>query len=1079
MERLGNRLISGKARFTVMTGRLLRLEWSAEGTFTDSPSLVFINRDLPPVPYQTGTDGGWLVLSTESLELRYKEGGGRFSPANLSIRLLGFEPETVWTPGLKDGGNLKGTTRTLDETEGEGSVELEPGLLSRSGWALVDDSRTPLFDDTDPPWVVPRPDDGNQDWYFFGYGHSYLEALKDFTRVAGRIPLPPKYALGYWWSRYWAYSDAELRDLVNSFEQRGLPLDLLVIDMDWHRTDGLSRRHPKRDASGEVVGWTGYSWNRELFPDPAAFLDWAHGKGLKVALNLHPASGIVPGEDGYDAFRRDYSPASSPDTEFAYALEDRVWAKAYFEHIIRPLEKDGVDLWWLDWQAWRDSKMIKGLNNTWWLNHVFFTDMQRQGKKRPLLFHRWGGLGNHRYQVGFSGDTWISWNSLAFLPYFTATAGNVCYGWWSHDIGGHMGGPGSAELYLRWLQYGVFSPILRTHATKDSQLERRTWMFPELQEQMREALLLRRSLVPYLYAQGRKAYEEGVSLCRPLYWLHPEEEAAYRATNQYYFGDDIITAPITKPVGENGLCRQCVWLPEGRWFDPAHGAILDGGIEHSLDYALAEIPLFIRCGAVIPRLEQGQSLHEPFSNLILDLYPGAGGTGELYDDEGDNDNYQTGACTRIRFSQRQKGTSLRLELHPREGAFAGMPDRISFRLRFHHRLPPQKVILDGTELPFSHEGESGSWSYDGKNLCVEVNAGALDPDQAHLCELKFTKASLAAEGLLEQVPGILKRLPDVMILLKNELNRLDPIANLSSTTLRYGSFATRLSYRPDTVHEELSAFHQAFPALLASLLEWEGADQALLKTVVKRLSYRQFLAPEPTLVFHKGKNASTLVSISTEDTDMELHYTLDGSLPDLGSPLYRKPFRLNHTTLVRARAFRSGLLPGFPAEQVFHRPWVEWISYRYPCSPAYSGEGRLPLADGSFGNSFDYKKHWVGFEGRDAVITVKLLPDIQLRKLRLRFLRDQQVWIFWPLAVSIETSPDGRSWQEAYRKDLAAKACRHGPKPYVLILDAKLHTDDSFRYLRIHAANIGSCPSWHPGAGGKAWIFTDEIVYSS
>jgi len=100
----------------------------------------------------------------------------------------------------------------------------------------------------------------------------------------------------------------------------------------------------------------------------------------------------------------------------------------------------GIDFFWLDWQQWIENKNVKGLSNTWWLNYVFFTEMEREGKNRPLLFHRWGGLGNHRYQIGFSGDTHITWQSLSFQPYFTSTAGNVGYGYWSHDIGGHYGG---------------------------------------------------------------------------------------------------------------------------------------------------------------------------------------------------------------------------------------------------------------------------------------------------------------------------------------------------------------------------------------------------------------------------------------------------------------------------------------------------------------------------------------------------------------------------------------------------------------------------------------------------------------
>jgi alpha-glucosidase (family GH31 glycosyl hydrolase) len=124
-----------------------------------------------------------------------------------------------------------------------------------------------------------------------------------------------------------------------------------------------------------------------------------------------------------------------------------------------------VDFWWLDWQQWSTTN-IPGMSPTMWLNYVHYTDMERQGKVRPLIFHRWGGLGNHRYPIGFSGDVVSVWKSLVFQPYFTATAANVGCAYWSHDIGGHMPGPISAELFTRWLQFGAFSPILRTHTPR-------------------------------------------------------------------------------------------------------------------------------------------------------------------------------------------------------------------------------------------------------------------------------------------------------------------------------------------------------------------------------------------------------------------------------------------------------------------------------------------------------------------------------------------------------------------------------------------------------------------------------------
>jgi alpha-glucosidase (family GH31 glycosyl hydrolase) len=163
----------------------------------------------------------------------------------------------------------------------------------------VDDSERPLFDKSDWPWVMAREGRHRQDLYFFGYGHAYKKALFDFTRVAGKIPMPPRFTFGFWWSRYWPYTDEEMRQLVEEFEIHHVPLDVLVIDMDWHVTFLRDWWKKEKDLAGERKGWTGFTWNKSLFPDPQAFLEWVKNKGLKTTLNLHPASGIQPHEECY------------------------------------------------------------------------------------------------------------------------------------------------------------------------------------------------------------------------------------------------------------------------------------------------------------------------------------------------------------------------------------------------------------------------------------------------------------------------------------------------------------------------------------------------------------------------------------------------------------------------------------------------------------------------------------------------------------------------------------------------------------------------------------------------------------
>src|SRR3954463_6613798 len=313
-------VVRGHARFTVLTERLVRLEWSSSGEFEDRGTFAFPNRAASVPRFEVSESGGALLIDTGALQLRYTLDSGPFSEANLSIALDLNGERVTWCPGSESHANLRGTWRTLDGAST--SVRLSQGLISRDGWYLYDDSRSVLFTE-DGTWVAPRRTHDLQDWYFFGYGHAYTEALGEYTRFGLPVPLIPRFVLGSWWSRYWAYSADDLEQLVNDFATHDLPLDVLVIDMDWHTPHS----------------WTGYTWNRELFPDPEGFLRWAHERGLRVTLNLHPAEGVQAFEDIYPRFAQalDVDPESGEAVPFRPG--DPGFMRHYFELLHHPMEE--------------------------------------------------------------------------------------------------------------------------------------------------------------------------------------------------------------------------------------------------------------------------------------------------------------------------------------------------------------------------------------------------------------------------------------------------------------------------------------------------------------------------------------------------------------------------------------------------------------------------------------------------------------------------------------------------------------------------------------------------------------------
>lgn len=712
-------VLAGKARFTVLTDRLIRMEWSEDGKFEDNATLAIVNRNLPVPNFSVSRKGNAVQIKTSSVTLKYS-GEGKFDEKNLSVSFKMAGKAVTWTPGMPNTGNLMGTARTLDQCTGPDHINnndpMEPGIISREGWAVIDESERHLLvkDNTDwGEWVAPRPAGDRQDLYMFAYGHDYKGALADFVKVAGKIPMPPKYVFGYWWSRYWAYSDSEFLELANEFRSRQLPIDIMVIDMDWHQTYGNSSRRSRRDEFGQNTGWTGYSWNRDLFADPEAFLAELHSMNLKTALNLHPASGILAREDAYPAFVKDYlSRTDDYDGPEGYIfkggeqlqngqvakkgyhagvpfrIDQMEWADAYFNSVLHPMEKQGVDFWWLDWQQYKESKYVPNLSNTFWLNHTFFNDKVRANRgvapedaPRPLIYHRWGGLGSHRYQLGFSGDTHIKWEVLGYLPYFTATASNVGYGYWGHDLGGHMqrgNDPTDPELYLRWLQYGVFSPIFKTHCTNSSIIERRFWAFEDHYEYMKDALELRYALSPYIYDSARQAYDTGVSLCRPLYYYYPEVENAYTFDQQYMFGDNILAATICEPVDkETGLANRTVWFPAGTdWYDMAHLKMEKGGAVKNLQYSVDQISWFVKAGSIVPLAEEGiQNLQEKSNALRIFIAPGTGKSSYThYEDDEVSQAYQNDYATTV-ISKNSTSSSCTLTIAARQGSFKGMDSK--------------------------------------------------------------------------------------------------------------------------------------------------------------------------------------------------------------------------------------------------------------------------------------------------------------------------------------------------------------------------------------------------------------------
>ena len=626
-----NMITGDKYRITLLTEGLIRLEYSEDGVFEDRPTQMVFFRDFPETDYRVISDGDGIEIHTSRIHLIYNE--KEFSSHGLSIKVKGnlSAYHSIWHYGEKIH-DLSGTARTLDEADGE--IPLEHGVVSRFGYSVIDDSKSQIL--LPDGWIEPRKK-GIRDLYFFGYGHDYKEALNDFYRLCGKTPMLPRFALGNWWSRYYKYTEESYMELMERFDRENVPFTVAVIDMDWHLVD----IDPKYGS-----GWTGYTWNKDFFPDPKRFLKRLHDRGMRTTLNVHPADGVRAHEKMYEEMAKAMGVDTEAENPVVCDPADPEFMEAYFKYLHHPREEEGVDFWWIDWQQGSNCK-IEGLDPLWIFNHFHFLDSRRNGK-RPMTFSRYAGPGSHRYPVGFSGDTLITWESLDFQPYFTETASNIGYGWWSHDIGGHMLGYKNDEMTARWTQLGVFSPIMRLHSSSSEFNGKEPWRFKkETEIAMGEALRLRHAMIPYLYTMNYRSYQENLPLILPMYYDHPEERGAYEKKNQYMFGTELIVAPVTTPrVRKLNVARVNVWLPEGIWYDIFTGMMYRGGRTLDMYRTLDSIPVLAKAGGIVPFTDEisGVQASGNPDSLRIHVYAGAGGKFDLYEDDNETCAYEEKQC---------------------------------------------------------------------------------------------------------------------------------------------------------------------------------------------------------------------------------------------------------------------------------------------------------------------------------------------------------------------------------------------------------------------------------------------------
>jgi len=704
----------GAARFTVVTPQLIRMEYSPDARFIDAPSWFARNRASRSTDYRVIRKGNTLTIDTGILHLIYTNTGQSFSATNLQVTIQSAHGPVSWKPGTEQMSNLGGANRSLDRVQA--AVPLAPGLLSRDGWFLYDDSTSVLATDD---WYEARPKTDTFDWYFFGYGIDYKAALKSLTAISGEIPLPRRSVMGAWYSRNFPYKEDEFKQIVEEYHEHDFPLDNIVMDYGWH-----------------IKGWTGYTWNTQLIPEPTGLLQWFHQQGLEVTLNDHPDDSVQPQESMYAPFMRAMGKNPSSHETIPFDASDKHYMDTFYQFTHIPLMDQGVDFWWLDYGKPKVLK-IPELDGLSLLNEYNFK-MTSRNDERGQSFSRWAGWGDQRVPIHFSGDADSGWRMLAFEVPFTSTAGNVGCFFWSHDTGGYRGGR-NEESYTRWTQFSALSATLRSHAAGNPTMDRRPWKWPSwATDSMRLSFHLRSTLMPYVYSSAAQAVRSSIPFLRPVYIDNPSVDAAYHNGQEYYFGDNLLVAPIVTPgAGLNRVSWQHVWFPEGSWYQYFTGEQYGASSNVLVAADINEFPLFVRGGVPLPEQPYTERpTSTPLKNLVLRCFPGRDGhTGvsTLYEDDGLSDGYRKGQSATTKLSYARRGNQITVRIEPTQGTFHGQATSRSYTILLPatqrgNLISPSNAILTYDDVSGINRVEIPTAPI-GQLTVVEVSVADLDLTQ--------------------------------------------------------------------------------------------------------------------------------------------------------------------------------------------------------------------------------------------------------------------------------------------------------------------------------------------------------------
>ncbi|MGB6877451.1 MAG: TIM-barrel domain-containing protein [Candidatus Acidiferrales bacterium] len=580
---------------------------------------------------------------------------------------------------------------------GQGGYELAthggrvpiPWLIGSAGWAMFIHQPFGTFDFSGPEsqFQPKDPDSALPLDIFFVTAREPATIMAEYARLTGHAEIPPLWSLGYQQSHRTLASREEILDEARTFREKKLPCDALIYlgtgfcPSGWNTENGS------------------FAWNSRVFPDPKEILDQLHQEDFRAVLHAVILARKLRGSV--------HDPCSL--TRF-----DEEEVSCYWDAHRKDFAM-GVDGWWPDEGDPLDIASRLTRNRMYWEGPQI-----DRPNERPYALHRNGYAGMQRFaSFLWSGDVYSTWETLkTHVPNAINTAlSGIPY--WGTDIGGFVPTKEfTAELYLRWFQFGAFCTLFRCHG--------RTWKLrlpwgwdtgdpgpieisnyggaaipdatqlhnAQVEPICRKYLELRYRMLLYLYSAVRECAMTGMPIMRAL-WLHyPDDPAAVARGDEYLWGRDILVAPVF----EKGASSRCVYLPRGDWYDFWTSGRTNGGREISRDVDLETLPLFVRAGAILPlgpvRQHTGEKVDGPLS---VTIYPGADGSFLLYEDDGKSFDYRKGEWMGIQMAWNDSRRVLRLHLAPGSRMLA--PLRRNMEIKVDQAT--QQIVFEGCPVEVS------------------------------------------------------------------------------------------------------------------------------------------------------------------------------------------------------------------------------------------------------------------------------------------------------------------------------------------------------------------------------------------